>query len=246
MLAPKRTLVLGLLPLASLNPYFVSLRPPTDNSANDRTIVTLEKAKENHVGFFRIFCGVHCFGFELGPGSLYPLGTLSSQCPWRIIQYWLRYPSIKKIPDPELMLCKSIDFVIPEDRLRIGTKTLTQFKSLTPCPEPGVCPSSSQGRHTSPPAFHIHIEDSEVPWPSIHNQRLSGSCHRSTALSCPRRNSSFRRNSSLRPTKLLSHPGGRVGDRVSSSRTVIQLSSPSLISCWKPFCVCTHVIQGSA
>ena len=60
------------------------------------------------------------------------------------------------------MLCKSIDFVIPDDRLRVGTKALTQFKSLTPCPDREVCPSSSQERHTPPPAFHIHIEDSEV------------------------------------------------------------------------------------
>lgn len=60
------------------------------------------------------------------------------------------------------MLRKSIDFVIPDDRLRVGTKSLTHFKSLTPCPDQEVCPSSSQERHTPPPAFHIHIEDSEV------------------------------------------------------------------------------------
>ncbi len=60
------------------------------------------------------------------------------------------------------MLCKSIDFVIPDDRLRVGTKALTQFKSLTPCPDQEVCPSSSQERHTPPPAFHIHIKASEV------------------------------------------------------------------------------------
>jgi hypothetical protein len=41
-------------------------------------------------------------------------------------------------------------------------KTLTQFKSLTPCADWEVCPSSSQERPTPRPAFHIHIEDSEV------------------------------------------------------------------------------------
>ena len=60
------------------------------------------------------------------------------------------------------MLCESIDFVVPDDRLRVGTKALTQFKSLTPCPDPGTCSSSSPERHTPPPAFHIHIKDSEV------------------------------------------------------------------------------------
>ncbi|KIX02794.1 uncharacterized protein Z518_08736 [Rhinocladiella mackenziei CBS 650.93] len=56
----------------------------------------------------------------------------------------------------------SIDFVIPDDRLGVGMKTLTQFESLTPCPNQEVCPSSSQERHTPPPAFHVHIKDSEV------------------------------------------------------------------------------------
>jgi len=60
------------------------------------------------------------------------------------------------------MLRKSIDFVIPDDRLEDGTKALTQLKSLTPCPDREVCPSSSQKRYTPPPAFHIHMKDSEV------------------------------------------------------------------------------------
>ncbi len=60
------------------------------------------------------------------------------------------------------MICQSIDFVIPDDRLRVGEKALAQFKSLTPCPDREVCPSSSQERYTPPPAFHVHIEDSEV------------------------------------------------------------------------------------
>ncbi|EXJ72244.1 uncharacterized protein A1O5_04748 [Cladophialophora psammophila CBS 110553] len=70
--------------------------------------------------------------------------------------------SIKEIPDPEPILCKSIDFVIPDDRLRVGIETLSRFKSLEPCPDWEICPSSSQERPTPPPAFHIHIKDSEV------------------------------------------------------------------------------------
>lgn len=60
------------------------------------------------------------------------------------------------------MLSKSIDFIIPDDRLGVGMKTLNQFKSLTPCPDRKVCPSSSQERLTPPGAFHMHIKDSEV------------------------------------------------------------------------------------
>ena len=62
----------------------------------------------------------------------------------------------------KLMLCKSIDFVIPDDSLRLGSQTLTQFKTFTPCPNGETCPSSSQERPTPPPAFHVHIEESEV------------------------------------------------------------------------------------
>lgn len=71
-------------------------------------------------------------------------------------------PLIKKILDHKLMLCKSIDFVIPDDRLGVGIETLTRFETLTPCSDREICPSSSQKRPTPPPAFHIHIKDSEV------------------------------------------------------------------------------------
>ncbi len=144
------------------------------------------------------------------------------------------------------MLRKSIDFVIPDDRLRVGTKSLTHFKSLTPCPDQEVCPSSSQERHTPPPAFHIHIEDSEVTVALyLQSETLWFLPPLDSSFSFPKRlelPSQF----ILAATRLFSHLGGRVGDRVSSSRAVIQSSSPSLTSCWKPFCVCTRAIQGSA
>ncbi|KAH0847435.1 hypothetical protein AYO21_11168 [Fonsecaea monophora] len=60
------------------------------------------------------------------------------------------------------MLYKSIDFVIPDDRLRVSMKTISRFKGLEPCPDWEMCPSSSHERYTPPPAFHIHIKDSEV------------------------------------------------------------------------------------
>ena len=60
------------------------------------------------------------------------------------------------------MLCKSIDFVIPDDCLSVGTKILSQFKSLTPCPDKEVCITGSQERHTPPPAFHVHTREPGV------------------------------------------------------------------------------------
>ena len=151
--------------------------------------------------------------------------------------------SIKKIPDPELLLCKSINFIIPDARLRVGMETLSRFKSLEPCKSAPLARRSGTRRHQH---FISTPKIQRLLWLSIRNPRLFGSSHHLTALSRLRRNSCFPRISSLRPTRLLSHPGGQVGDRVSLSRTVIQWSPPSLISCWKPFCACTRAIQGSA
>ena len=60
----------------------------------------------------------------------------------------------------ELMFLKSVDFVVPDDRLNISTKAFTQLKTLTPCPNPAVCPTSSQESFTPPPAFHMHVKAS--------------------------------------------------------------------------------------
>jgi len=56
----------------------------------------------------------------------------------------------------------SIDFVVPDDRLSAGMEALTQVQRLSPCPDGILCPSSSLDRYTPPPAFHMHIEASEV------------------------------------------------------------------------------------
>lgn len=55
----------------------------------------------------------------------------------------------------------SIDFVIPDEDLWAGTRALTHVKDLTPCPDSEACLTSSEERYTPPPAFHVHIEDSE-------------------------------------------------------------------------------------
>lgn len=60
------------------------------------------------------------------------------------------------------MICKSIDFVIPDDCLEVGIKTLTQLETLTPCTLGEACLSSSQMRYTPSPAFHIHTKDSTL------------------------------------------------------------------------------------
>ncbi|KAF2459310.1 hypothetical protein BDY21DRAFT_337917 [Lineolata rhizophorae] len=56
----------------------------------------------------------------------------------------------------------SIDFVIPDDRLQTGIKALAQIKRLTPCLRGNLCPSHPQERYTPPPAFHMHVDASEV------------------------------------------------------------------------------------
>ncbi|KAF1953863.1 hypothetical protein CC80DRAFT_537136 [Byssothecium circinans] len=56
----------------------------------------------------------------------------------------------------------SIDFVIPDDLLHVSIETLFKIGTLSPCLRGGLCPSSPQQRYSPPPAFHIHIDDSEV------------------------------------------------------------------------------------
>ncbi|KAK1996226.1 hypothetical protein LX36DRAFT_536196, partial [Colletotrichum falcatum] len=56
----------------------------------------------------------------------------------------------------------SIDFVIPDHLLATGTTALSALSGLQPCSSPATCPSSSQERRTPPPAFHVHIDGSEV------------------------------------------------------------------------------------
>ena len=57
---------------------------------------------------------------------------------------------------------KSIDFIVPDDRLGAGLKVLSQLKSLAPCPDNKRCPSSSLDRCTPTPAIHVHVKASEV------------------------------------------------------------------------------------
>lgn len=57
---------------------------------------------------------------------------------------------------------KSVDFVIPDDRLDVGIKVLGRFQYLTPCPDQEVCPSSRQEQYIPPPAFLLHVKSSEL------------------------------------------------------------------------------------
>jgi hypothetical protein len=67
-----------------------------------------------------------------------------------------------KPSDLELILCKSIDFVIPNDRLPASIKALAQVKRLSSCPCGEFCPSNPEERYTPPPAFHLHVDTSNV------------------------------------------------------------------------------------
>lgn len=140
--------------------------PPANNSANPRAIETFVKQRKN------------MSNLDLSESLVASLARAlnSDQVPCVLWGHYLLnvhgVPSIIGVgiprskefqnQDPELMLCKSIDFIIPDDLFEVGTRALTQFKSLTPCPDGEACPSSSQERYTPPPAFYVHIEDSEV------------------------------------------------------------------------------------
>ncbi|KAK2022836.1 hypothetical protein LX32DRAFT_513307, partial [Colletotrichum zoysiae] len=56
----------------------------------------------------------------------------------------------------------SIDFVIPDHLLAIGITAFSALPGLPPCSSLATCPSSSPERPTPAPAFHMHIDASEV------------------------------------------------------------------------------------
>ncbi|KLU91866.1 hypothetical protein MAPG_10815 [Magnaporthiopsis poae ATCC 64411] len=56
----------------------------------------------------------------------------------------------------------SIDFVVPDEDLTHGANALTDVTCLAECPNPAGCITSSEARPTPPPAFHKHVQDSDI------------------------------------------------------------------------------------
>lgn len=56
----------------------------------------------------------------------------------------------------------SIDFVIADESLIDGAKPLSRLSYLLSCTNQESCLCNSQERSTPPPAFHMHMKDSEV------------------------------------------------------------------------------------
>ncbi|KAI5864892.1 hypothetical protein GGS23DRAFT_562272 [Durotheca rogersii] len=56
----------------------------------------------------------------------------------------------------------SIDFVLPDNLLSRGAEALKAIPRLKPCPDPETCLASSEERYTPPPAFHLHMDTSEI------------------------------------------------------------------------------------
>lgn len=205
-----------------------------------------QRKRGKHVRSFRIVRGIHCSGSQLASDSLCPLGPPSSQCPRSAIHHQRTYPRSNKFQTlssyspSRLTLSFGTTIYGLVSRLSLDSRASSHVQTGK---------SASQARRNGPRRHQHFMSTSKVQrlqWPSICNPRRFGSYHHLTALSGLRTNSYFPRILSLRPTRLFSHHGGRVGDRVSLSRTEIQWLSPSLISCWKPFCVCMRAIQGSA
>ncbi|KAF3800314.1 hypothetical protein GCG54_00007762 [Colletotrichum gloeosporioides] len=59
-------------------------------------------------------------------------------------------------------IISSVDFVVPDEFLTAGIDAIGRIDTLRPCPHPETCPTSSQERHTPPPAHHFHIDQSEI------------------------------------------------------------------------------------
>lgn len=57
---------------------------------------------------------------------------------------------------------KAVDYVVPDHLLAASEKALKVLPRLIPCPDPETCLTSSPDRPTPPPAFHLHITDSEL------------------------------------------------------------------------------------
>ena len=61
-----------------------------------------------------------------------------------------------------MTLSQSIDFVIPDHLLAAGAAVLARQPHLALCPDDQLCLTSSTERYTPVPAFHAHLEDSEI------------------------------------------------------------------------------------
>ncbi len=59
----------------------------------------------------------------------------------------------------QLTVCKSIDFVIPDNCSEAGARALSQCEGLVSCRDPVSCPDTSSNRHSQPPVFHAHLDD---------------------------------------------------------------------------------------
>ncbi len=59
-------------------------------------------------------------------------------------------------------MCKSIEFVVPNERLHLGLKALSQIRRITPCLRGEICSRNPQEQLIRPPAVHMHVDDSEV------------------------------------------------------------------------------------
>ncbi|EFQ27239.1 hypothetical protein CGRA01v4_04295 [Colletotrichum graminicola] len=56
----------------------------------------------------------------------------------------------------------AVDYVVPDHLLTASEKALKVLPRLSPCPSPKTCLASSPDRPTPPPAFHLHITNSEL------------------------------------------------------------------------------------
>lgn len=139
----------------------------------------------------------------------------------------------------------SIDFVIPDHLLAAGAAVLVRQPHLALCPDDQLCLTSSTERYTPGPAFHVHMEDSEMPVTLYLQSETLWFLPPLDARSVKSRHGSPDISSWLLigPS---SSPGARVGGPAPSSMRRIRSSSPLLPCCWRSFCDCTPGTRGNA
>jgi hypothetical protein len=113
--------------------------PPAEKSANGLHAIQVSKLKE---ALALSVAGT--LNADQIPCVLWGQYLLNVHGVPSIIHVCISIPEIPK--GPQLTICQSIDFVIPDHSLGAAIKTLTGLQSLTACPDHKICPSSSQDR----------------------------------------------------------------------------------------------------
>lgn len=126
-----------------------------------QVLVLKHPERGSHVRSLECLGGIYCGKSQSIKSPWRALGSLSTHRPRHTVNSRRECLEAGGLVI-ELTLCQSIDFVVPDDALMSGAKALANLGRLTPCPDPTGCITTSQIRNSPPPAFHKHVDASEV------------------------------------------------------------------------------------